>query len=130
MYLVISVVVFFSTYFFEGRVKVSAAIGAVMATQSKENTWRETLVVKFVLWFLGHLQKKQEETGAHIALTSDQGRCDCHEVFLSHQTIQNIKYKSERIKELIREYEEFYDGWLQRVRAVERDGNGATPQMV
>lgn len=77
-----------------------------------------------------HLQKKQDETGAHIALTSDQGRCDCHEVFLSHQTIQNIKYKSERIKELIREYEEFYDGWLQRVRAVEHDGNGATPQMV
>ena len=49
---------------------------------------------------------------------------------MSHQTIQNIKYKSERIKELIREYEEFYDGWLQRVRAVEHDGNGATPHMV
>ena len=98
--------------------------------QNKGSIPREPLVVKFVLWLLGHLRKQQEETGAHIALTSDQRRCDCHEVFLSHQTIQNIKSKSERIKELIREYEEFYDGWLQRARAVERDENGATPQMV
>ena len=51
-------------------------------------------------------------------------------MFLSHQTVQTIKYKSAKIKELIREYEEYYDAWLQRVRSVEHEGNGITPQMV
>ena len=51
-------------------------------------------------------------------------------MFLSHQTIQNITYKSAKIKELIREYEEYYEAWLQRVRSVEHEGNGVTPQMV
>ena len=51
-------------------------------------------------------------------------------MLLSHQTIQGIKYKSAKIKELIREYEEFYDEWLQRVRAVGHNENGITPQMV
>lgn len=77
-----------------------------------------------------NLQKQDDKIGAHIALTSDQSRCDCHEMLLSHQTIQSIKFKSEKIKELIREYEEFYDGWLQRVRAIEHNENGATPEMV
>lgn len=51
-------------------------------------------------------------------------------MFLSHQTIQSIKYKSAKIKELIREYEEYYEAWLERVRSVEHEGNGVTPQMV
>lgn len=79
---------------------------------------------------LGQNKKNKENEGALIALTSAQNRCDCHEMLLSHQTIQSIKYKSARIKELIREYEEFYEAWLQRVRAVEHDENGVTPQMV
>ena len=51
-------------------------------------------------------------------------------MFLSHQTIQSIKYKSAKIKELIREYEEYYEAWLQRVRSIEHEENGVTPQMV
>jgi len=77
-----------------------------------------------------HLKKEKENDGALIALNSAQNKCDCHEMFLSHQTIQSIKYKSVRIKELIREYEEFYEAWLQRVHAVEHEENGITPQMV
>lgn len=51
-------------------------------------------------------------------------------MFLSHQTIQSIKYKSAKIKQLIQEYEEYYEAWLQRVRSVEHEENGVTPQMV
>lgn len=75
-------------------------------------------------------RKEKENDGALISLTPAQNKCDCHEMLLSHQTIQSIKYKSAKIKELIREYEEFYDEWLQRVRAVEHNENGITPQMV
>ncbi|KAM7434966.1 hypothetical protein ABFA07_015015 [Porites harrisoni] len=75
-------------------------------------------------------RKEKENDGELISLTPAQNKCDCHEMLLSHQTIQSIKYKSTKIKELIREYEEFYDEWLQRVRAVEHNENGITPQMV
>lgn len=75
-------------------------------------------------------KKDTEDDGAFISLTPAQNICDCHEMFLSHQTIQSIKYKSAKIKELIREYEEYYEAWLQRVRSVEHEGNGVTPQMV
>ena len=78
----------------------------------------------------GQKKKDTEDDGAFISLTPAQNICDCHEMFLSHQTIQSIKYKSTKIKELIREYEEYYDDWLQRVRSVEHEGNGVTPQMV
>jgi len=76
------------------------------------------------------MKKDTEDDGTFISLTPAQNICDCHEMFLSHQTIQNIKYKSTKIKELIREYEEYYEAWLQRVRTVEHEGNGVTPQMV
>ena len=76
------------------------------------------------------MKKETEDDGTFISLTPAQNICDCHEMFLSHQTIQNIKYKSTKIKELIREYEEYYEAWLQRVRTVEHEGNGVTPQMV
>lgn len=75
-------------------------------------------------------KREKENDGALISLTSAQNKCDCHEMLLSHQTIQSIKYKSAKVKELIREYEEFYDEWLQRVHAVEHNENGITPQMV
>lgn len=74
--------------------------------------------------------KATEDESAIISLTTVPNSCDCHEMFLSHQTVQTIKYKSAKIKELIREYEEYYDAWLQRVRSVEHEGNGITPQMV
>lgn len=77
-----------------------------------------------------HSKKETESDSAHIALTSAQNSCDCHEMLLSHQTIQSIKCKSAKIKKLIQEYEEFYDAWLQRVRAIDQDENGITPQMV
>ena len=41
--------------------------------------------------------KQKDETGAHTALTYDQARRDCHEVFLSHQITQNFKYKSKNL---------------------------------
>ena len=78
----------------------------------------------------GQKKKETEDDGTFISLTPAQNICDCHEMFLSHQTIQTIKYKSAKIKELIREYEEYYEAWLQRVRSVEHEGNGVTPQMV
>ena len=57
-------------------------------------------------------------------------KCDCNVMLLNSQTIQSIKHRSTRIKELIKEYEEFYEAWLQRVHVVEHGENGVTPQMV
>lgn len=76
--------------------------------------------------------QRPENAGPYLALSQMQGgKCDCHEMMLNHQTIQAIKDKSLRIKELIKEYEEFYEKWLVKVRDVERDDNGhITPNMV
>lgn len=87
-------------------------------------------IYPFVFVGSGQMKKETEDDGTFISLTPAQNICDCHEMFLSHQTIQSIKYKSTKIKELIREYEEYYEAWLQRVRTVEHEGNGVTPQMV
>ena len=81
----------------------------------------------------GQLQaQNREDAGPYLALAQMQGgKCDCHEMMLNHQTIQAIKDKSLRIKELIKEYEEFYEKWLSKVRDVEHDDNGhITPNMV
>ena len=57
-------------------------------------------------------------------------------MLLSHQTIQSIKCQSTRIKELIREYEEFYENWLNKIKDLDNDANGHVtsslpqPQMV
>ncbi|KAK3735597.1 hypothetical protein QZH41_013716, partial [Actinostola sp. cb2023] len=77
-------------------------------------------------------EEAQKKTGSYLALSQTQGgKCDCHEMMLNHQTIQAIKDKSIRIKELIKEYEEFYETWLTKVKDVERDNNGhVTPDMV
>ncbi|XP_031556522.1 uncharacterized protein LOC116293260 [Actinia tenebrosa] len=76
--------------------------------------------------------QRSENPGTYLALSQMRGgNCDCHEMMLNHQTIQAIKDKSIRIKELIKEYEEFYEKWLTKVRDVERDDNGhITPNMV
>ena len=64
------------------------------------------------------------------------GKCDCHEMLLSHKTVQSIKCQSARIKDLIREYEEFYEKWLEKIRSLDNEVNGHVtttkpqPQMV
>jgi len=77
-------------------------------------------------------EQNKQKTGSYLALSQLQGgKCDCHEMMLNHQTIQAIKDKSIRIKELIKEYEEFYEEWLKKVKDIERDDNGhVTPDMV
>ena len=97
--------------------------------ESWKASWNLHILTAEFACFVGH-KKETENDGALITLTSEHNKCDCHEMLLSHQTIQSIKHKSAKIKELIREYEEYYDTWLQRVRAVEHDENGITPQMV
>lgn len=78
-------------------------------------------------------QREREIDGARFLLPEMKGgKCDCHEMLLSNQTIQNIKCKSARIKELIREYEQFYENWLLKIKDLDKETNGhvssAVPQ--
>ena len=86
--------------------------------------------------YKSHKDEREIDGKRFLLLEMKGGKCDCHEMLLSHQTIQTIKCQSARIKELIREYEEFYESWLNKIRELDNDVNGHVskaipqPQMV
>ncbi|EDO38832.1 predicted protein [Nematostella vectensis] len=80
-----------------------------------------------------HIKKiEKKKSASYLAFpgTGSADKCDCHEMLLNNQTIQAIKTKSAKIRELIQEYEAFYEEWLTKVREVESNENGLTPHMV
>ena len=81
--------------------------------------------------FTGRLKEKKRKESPYMALSEIRGGCDCHEMLLGQQTIHNIQQKFLHIKQLVQEYDEFYEAWLKKVRAVETDENGhVMPQAV
>ena len=76
---------------------------------------------------VGRLAKKAQ---ASQGIPLSQSKCDCHEMLLGQQTIQNIHQKFSLMKQLAQEYEEFYEAWLDKVRGLDEDGVARRPSKV